>query len=465
MLQTPNAFAMLHSQALLLVTEPIQAADPTRLLARLALVSKKLSQAEPSKAATKTALSPETVWRLWETTDFDPEFPDRLQWNTLCLSPATALRPELVACLTAHPHALERLSNFLGIAYAYINSWRPNDKTAAKPEAIEHLLWTQLDRGYRASRNRVIARWQTAHFLFTPEAANRLATHALTERVSVFSAAEALFIEPTSQLALRSLEIAAERETDALIATGASIAEPALVEKWRWGYANIFLPALPPETYRHCMSALITSGLSTRFSTFRQELMQSITDDKRLGDPRLADGSLNWRSVPEQARGIFLSWLAQRYIQLFFDIVVPKSDENRRRAEFWLRYAKRSGNIKDFQVAVSTEDMLKVRGSREARGLSIARVDAGSNTSSAFLMEFHGNGERYIIVEFSETGNAASIHRRMVFERDGTSLRHDRFRLDWLRGTTTRLDRILHVPANGWEPKAFHKLAALGIVP
>ena len=463
MLHTTNAFAILRSQTLLLVTEPVQVADPIRLLAKLALVAKKFSQAEPRKPTTKTALDAESVWRLWEEVAFDPEFPNRLQWNTLCLSPATALRPELIACLVAHPRILERLSNFLGIAYSYINSWRPHDKTAAAPEAIEHLLWAQLDRGYRTSRNRVVVKWQTARFLFTPEAANRLATQALAERVSVFSAAETLFIEPTSKLALRSLESAAEREVAALISTGTGVTESALIERWRWDCTNIYLSALPPEICRRCMSVLITSNLPNRFSAFRQELTQNITDDARLGDPRLANGSLNWRSVAEQPRGIFLSWLAERYIQLFFDIVVPKSDENRRRAEFWLRYAKRSGNVQDFQVAVSNDDMRKVNGSREARGLTFGRVLAGSAASSAFLMEFHGNGERYIIVEFSETGFAASIYRRSVFEERGVTLRRPTYTIGQLRNTSTRLDSIPH--SGDWETKAYTKLAGMGIVP
>ncbi len=465
MLHTSNAFESLRIQTFLLATEPTNVADPVRLLANLALVAKKMSQVEPRRRTAKPPLDPETVWKLWQSSAFHPEFPSRLQWNTLCLSPATALRPELIACLAAHPHILERLSNFLGVAYAYINSWRPRDSAAAAPEAIEYLLWTQLDRGYRTSRNRVIAKWQTARFLFTPEASNRLAAQALAQHISVFATAEALFIKPTSKLALRSLETAAEREVDALVGSGAGLTDAAFIEKWRWDHANIFLPSLPPETYRRCMSALITSSLPNRFPAFRQELMQSITDDQRLGDPRLTGSSSNWRSVAEQPRNIFLSWLAERYIQLFFDIVVPKSDENRRRAEFWLRYAKRNGNIKDFQVAVSNDDMRKVNVSREARGLSFARVDAGANASSAFLMEFHGNGERYIIVEFSETGFAASIYRRSIFELGGVTLRRETFRMGQLRNTSTRSDSIPHPRGGEWERKAFAKLAGMGIVP
>jgi hypothetical protein len=155
--------------------------------------------------------------------------------------------------------------------------------------------------------------------------------------------------------------------------------------------------------------------------------------------------------------------MAQQYIQLFFDIVVPKSDDNRRRAEFWLHYARRKGNIKDFQVAVSAEDMWKVDRSQEAKGFSYARVSASSNASSAFLMEFHAMGERYVVVDFSETGNAACIYTRAVFEGNGASFRRRSFNMSELRNTQTRLDSINHMGA--WEIPAERKLRRLGIIP
>ncbi len=115
-------------------------------------------------------------------------------------------------------------------------------------------------------------------------------------------------------------------------------------------------------------------------------------------------------------------------------------------------------------MAVSNDDMRKVNGSREARGLTFGRVLAGSAASSAFLMEFHGNGERYIIVEFSETGFAASIYRRSVFEERGVTLRRPTYTIGQLRNTSTRLDSIPHHMRIG-RPRHTPKLAGMGIVP
>ena len=463
MLQTTNAFTNLHAQFIGLVTERSQIVDPNQLLTNLVQVAKTMSTVKQPKRTGRTPQDPEEVWRLWKAAAFNPEYPERLQWNTLCLSPLTALRPELVHCLEDNPEPLARLSNFLGIAYAYINKWRPSGPTTALPERIEGLLWAELNKSHLSTRNRVLLQWQTSHFLFTPEASNRLAEQALKLRTSVCVAAEALFLEPTSQLVLRSIESAAERETENLLRSGASVTQPSFMERWRWNRSNIFVSTLTPETYRRCMSMIIASDLTSRFPAFRQELVQEITDDARLGDPRLAESSPNWRSVAEQPRQVFLSWLAERYIQLFFDILVPKTDENRRRAEFWLHYAKRSGNIKDFQVAVSNDDMRKVDRSRDAQGLSFARVEAASTASSAFLMEFHGHGEQFIIVEFSETGNAASIYRRSVFEGQGVSFRRGIFSMGQLKNTSIRLDSIPHV--GDWVNRAVRKLSGMGIVP
>jgi hypothetical protein len=112
---------------------------------------------------------------------------------------------------------------------------------------------------------------------------------------------------------------------------------------------------------------------------------------------------------------------------------------------------------------VSSEDIWKVDRSQEAKGFSYARVSTSSSASSAFLMEFHAMGERYIIVDFSETGNAACIYTRSVFEANGASFRRRSFNMSELKNIPARLDSINHI--GSWEIAAGRKLRRLGIVP
>ena len=213
------------------------------------------------------------------------------------------------------------------------------------------------------------------------------------------------------------------------------------------------------------MGILILSRMAEGMPSFQSAVVGLVHSDERLGDPRLAYCAPNWRKIPE-ARERFLAWLAKETLQFFFDTLVPRNDTNRRRAEFWLEYAKKQGKIKDFQVAVSEEDRPKIRASRAKTIPSYSSITGGK--TSAFLMIFEGYGTDYVVIEFSETGNAAYIYPRKAFEARGISIRSNSFDLtDDLKRIAAAEDRIFHRIATieSWETKARKQLADLGIRP
>jgi hypothetical protein len=78
-------------------------------------------------------------------------------------------------------------------------------------------------------------------------------------------------------------------------------------------------------------------------------------------------------------------------------------------------------------------------------------------------MKFQGYETEFIIVEFSETGNAAHIYERAVFESKNVDLRTPFFQLNRHLKHEGRKDRILHL--GNWEIPTRQKLAELGIRP
>jgi len=167
--------------------------------------------------------------------------------------------------------------------------------------------------------------------------------------------------------------------------------------------------------------------------------------------------------MPPGSKEQFLAWLAKETLQFFFNTLVPQNDMNRRRAEFWLQYANR-GKIKDFQVAVSDDDKPKIRAARAKTIPNYARVNGGR--TSAFLMLFEGFGAQYVVIEFSETGNAAYIYKRDVFQTTGVSFRSLSYHVsNDLKRMDDALERILHTGGTymQWERKARTTLAELGI--
>ena len=84
--------------------------------------------------------------------------------------------------------------------------------------------------------------------------------------------------------------------------------------------------------------------------------------------------------------------------------------------------------IRDFQVAVSEADAWKVKASKENAEL-LYYSHVFHPTTSAFMMKFEGYGGHFLVVEFSEKGNAAYIFRFEAFEAQGVTMRTHRFEL------------------------------------
>jgi hypothetical protein len=288
----------------------------------------------------------------------------------------------------------------------------------------------------------------------------------IRERKPVTQACAELFVDLATPLAADAHEQAVAQATDELIRRDVRIGQESALKELQWISTNLLTSTLRPESYRLAMGKLIVSRMVEALPLFQSALVDLIHADERLGDPRLAYCAPNWRTVPVEAKERYLAWLAKETLQFFFDTLVPKNDKNRRRAEFWLDYAKKQGKIRDFQVAVSEEDRPKIRASRARTIPQYSTVSGGR--ASAFLMVFEGYGTEYVVIEFSETGHAAYIYARKAFESIGVTLRSNSFNLgEDLRRMDDAHERILHrtETRERWEVKARRKLAELGIRP
>jgi hypothetical protein len=214
-----------------------------------------------------------------------------------------------------------------------------------------------------------------------------------------------------------------------------------------------------PGAFSDAISSVILSDSAKRSEDFQRALRCYIQNHKRLGDPRVRESSPNWRSIAPEAAQRYLSWLARDSIIFFFNTILPSNSENGRRKDFWLRYHDR---IKDFQVAVSEGDVWKVKSSQQSKDLLYySRVD--HPTTSAFLMKFEGYGGHFLVVEFSEKGNAAYILRFKAFEAQGVTMRTPRVDLK----NHLKFDKTCRIIHNGdWESAASYTLASrFGIRP
>ncbi|MDR3409827.1 MAG: EH signature domain-containing protein [Formivibrio sp.] len=434
--------------------------DPTPYLKQLDKVVGALEAKSNKVSLPKPPLDADEVWAHWRLLSFDLSKLDARQIRTLCVSPKTAMKARLVGALGNTQDPLKRWINFFGFVQAYFGQWR----TMENPESVEKLIHNMLSLGKISRKSKTLDLWRKSLFFFSEEASRRFGKIILKNHKSVQESCAEYGIDPSSTLASAAHEYAAEAAAEELVQRDSLTGQELALKELQWISNHLLTSALSPDAYRRVMSKLITSRMADGMPPLRSALVNLVLDDERLGDPRLAYCAPNWRKIPD-ARGRLLAWLAKEMLQLFFNTLVPRDDANRRRAEFWLEYAKKPGKIKDFQVAVSADDRPKIRATRAETELRYSSVTGGK--TSAFLMIFEGYGTEYVVIEFSETNNAAYIYQRKTFEGRQITIRSSSFHLnDNLKDRKTATGRILHVDGiESWETNARRQLAELGIRP
>lgn len=395
----------------------------------------------------------ERVWSEFAASRFDPDAINGLQFRALCSSERTALRPEFIAALKRMPEKLRRSRCLYGVVNGYFSEWRD----MKDPVTVEDLV-ASIFASY-GGKNPVVQKWHDNGPLFSDQAARFLTDEICANQKTVDGVLKSYYVGPLTRLGLAVRGNAARSASEHLRRIESSKDNEWSLRYLQWMTESVFSDLTLPDAFSDAVSSLILSESARRSDSFQRALRSYIQNHARLGDPRLRESSLNWRSIDPKAAQRYLSWLARDSITFFFNTIVPNNSENRRRKDFWLRYHDR---IRDFQVAVSEADVWKIKASKKnSELLHYSHVD--HPTTSAFLMKFEGYRGYFLIVEFSETGNAAYIFKFKDFESQGVTLRTPRFDLrSHLKFDKT--NRILHL--GDWERAASQMLSSdFGIRP
>ena len=393
------------------------------------------------------------AWSKFAAAQYDLNALDGLQFRALCCAEETAVLPELVAAIARDPDRLKRNRCLYGMVNGYFAEWR----TMEQPGKLERLLVSAFEK--HSAKNPVVQKWVADKRLFSEEAAAFLALEVCISEKAVDEVLHERYIGPLTKLGISARALAAKFACEVL-----QQKETARGGEWsfhylQWITEKVLSDLTLPDAFSSAVSSLILSESAKRSETFQRALRFYVQSHKKLGDPRLRESSLNWRSIAPEAAQRYLSWLARDSINFFFNTILPNNSENQRRKNFWLRYHDR---IKDFQVAVSETDLWKVRANQQNTDL-LYYSQVAHPTTSAFIMKFEGYGGNFVIIEFSETNNAAYIYKQADFNAKRLTLRTPRFEsIHHLK--FDKAHRIFH--AADWEPKAAYRLASeFGIRP
>lgn len=180
--------------------------------------------------------------------------------------------------------------------------------------------------------------------------------------------------------------------------------------------------------------------------TFRDYLLNNI-DYK---DPR--EYPEKWLTFEDSGKNIFMKWLNERDIRVFFDLFIDYDPH--RRKDFWLKYA---GKVKKTTILKGNNVQQNFKNKDEinlliANGNKFVPLDAPTN---AFILEF----DNIIAVEFSEAGNACYIYNKESFLQQ-INYRNN-YSIEDLKNKVISMNIVPH--HQGWQGKLLGWLAMRGI--
>jgi hypothetical protein len=186
-----------------------------------------------------------------------------------------------------------------------------------------------------------------------------------------------------------------------------------------------------------------------------------LASDPLFGDPRRESLGRAWEEVRKLAPSAFdsfLSTLIQQDLEFFFESV----DVDPARKAFWLRYLpsiRRTMCVLEPNTHSTLRRKISAYSADQRASFRRARSFATSDQTetSAFVLHF----DRFVVVEFSRTGNAAYVYSRNAFASLVSERGYEN--VSGLKDRALCESRILHLP--GWELRAEVQLSDLRIRP
>jgi hypothetical protein len=127
----------------------------------------------------------------------------------------------------------------------------------------------------------------------------------------------------------------------------------------------------------------------------------------RFGDPRFSGQSLKWNQVSYDARNIFLMWIAENDLKLFFSIIKQTADNNMwdTREKFWQKYLPKITNT---WVFLGKDGQIIAKRLSEEVLLGYGELFGGARQQSVFAFQI----KDYVFVEWSHNGKLRVWHEK-----------------------------------------------------
>jgi EH_Signature domain len=214
---------------------------------------------------------------------------------------------------------------------------------------------------------------------------------------------------------------------------------------------------LLPQVFANAVKGLVRLASSgSAGSALRDTVKDFVLREERLGDPRRNPTQWTNAGLATEAETV-TSWLSEEDLRFFFDSIMKGQPDPHGRYQFWLRYVDR---VRNFRVAIGEKyrqsHRVELDGLKK-RGRSYAELDGWD--ASAFIMDFGS----VIVVEFSQTGNACSVHEAKAGREKIGDLRANKFYKSKLKRPLRSLGWFRHDHDGNWKREVRQYLSGFGV--
>ncbi len=201
---------------------------------------------------------------------------------------------------------------------------------------------------------------------------------------------------------------------------------------------------------RRVISSIILSKRISNDEMLRQNVINYALTSSIFGDPRIQPR--NWEEIKDAKRQ-FMSWLSAEDIQIFFEIILTKSNNRKR---FWLQYLNR---ISISRVFVNNHDRLSKRSQFQQLTENGRLFGSASGGRTSIFVLVLG---KIIAVEFSDIGSVY-LYNKEDFNKLIPDLFVDKVSVTDIKSKKLALETFPHI--RGWEEKLKAELWHYGIYP
>lgn len=230
-----------------------------------------------TETESRPPLNPDHVWILWSQKGFDVEILDARQIRTLCVSPTTATRPQVIQACRQRRDILSRTGCLIGLINAYFLEWGDVENQPA----VEALIRNALSRYSR--KNPVVEHFKLrSEDLFSSQGPAAMAKTAIGKLIPIRETIKQNYVSVNSKFARAVMGASIRAYISYFVAFERRASAGDCNDALTYAIRELLVAESPRSEFCALAEALILSATAQSSEDFQRKLREFVMADGRL---------------------------------------------------------------------------------------------------------------------------------------------------------------------------------------